>query len=55
MAITFDVVHRFQENKVLQAARIMNNIPKSRKRWQLCHHGNLDLLNKKFRKIPVWL
>ena len=27
MAVTFDVLDRFQENKVLQTAQIMNNIP----------------------------
>ena len=26
MAVTFDVLDRFQENKVLQTAQIMNNI-----------------------------
>ena len=31
MAITFDVLDRFQENKVLQTAQIMNNIPRSNK------------------------
>ena len=31
MAITFDVLHRFQENKVLHTAQIMNNIPSSSK------------------------
>ena len=31
MAITFDVLDRFQENKVLQTAQIMNNIPRSSK------------------------
>ena len=45
MAITFDVLNRFQENKVFQAAQIMNNIPRSSKKWYFCHHGNRDLLN----------
>ena len=31
MAITFDVLDRFQENKVLQTAQIMDNIPRSTK------------------------
>ena len=31
MAITFDVLDRFQENKVLQTAQTVNNIPRSRK------------------------
>ena len=30
MTITFDVLDRFQENKVLQTAQIMNNIPRIR-------------------------
>ena len=29
MIITFDVLDRFKENKVLQTAQIMSNIPKS--------------------------
>ena len=33
MAITFDVLDQFQENKVFQAAQIMNNILKSNKKW----------------------
>ena len=37
---SFDVLDLFQENKVLQTAEIVNN---------------RDLLNQKFRKIPVWL
>ena len=37
---SFDVLDRFQENKVLLTAKIVNN---------------RDLLNQKFRKIPVWL
>ena len=45
MAITFDVLDRFQENKVLQTAQIMNNIPRSSKKLQLCHQGNRDLFN----------
>ena len=32
MAITFDVLDRFQQNKVLQTAKIMNNIPRSSKK-----------------------
>ena len=32
MAITFDVLDRFRENKVLQTAQIMNNIPKASKK-----------------------
>ena len=51
----FDVLDRCQENKVLQTAQIMNNIPRSSKKWWLCHHGNRHLLNWKFRKIHVWL
>ena len=31
MAITFDVLDRFQENKVLQTTQIMNHIPRSSK------------------------
>ena len=31
MAITFDVLDRFQENKAFQTAHIMNNIPSSSK------------------------
>ena len=50
MAITFDLLDRFQENK----AQTMNNVLKSNTKW-LCPHGNRDLLNHKFRKIPVWL
>ena len=33
MAITFDVLGQFQENKVLQAAHKMNNISKSSEKW----------------------
>ena len=29
MAITFDVLDQFQENKVFQTAKITNNIPRS--------------------------
>ena len=28
MTITFDIQDRFQQNKVLQTAQIMNNIPR---------------------------
>ena len=49
----FDVLHRFQENKVFRTAQTMINILKSNTKWKLCHHGNCDLLNWKFRKIPV--
>ena len=31
MTITFDLLDRFKENKVLQTAQIMSNIPKSSK------------------------
>ena len=31
--ITFDVLDRFQQNKVLQIPQILNNIPRSSKRW----------------------
>ena len=31
--ITFDVLDRCQENKALQTAQIMNNIPRSSKKW----------------------
>ena len=31
MDITFDVLDRFQENKVLQTVQVMNNIPRSSK------------------------
>ena len=44
MAITFDVLGRFQENKVLQTAQIMNNISRLIRKWYLCHRGNCDLL-----------
>ena len=33
MAITFDVLDRFQENKVFKTAQIITNIPKSSKKW----------------------
>ena len=33
MAITIDVLDRFQENIVLQTAQIMSNIPRSSKKW----------------------
>ena len=42
MAITFDLLDRFQENKVLQTAQTMNNILKSNTKWYLCPHGNRD-------------
>ena len=45
ITITFDVVDRFQENKVFLTAQIMNNILRSSAKWYLCHHGNHDLLN----------
>ena len=32
MTITFDVHYRFQENKILQTAHIMNDIPRSGKK-----------------------
>ena len=35
MAITFDVVDRFQENKVFQTAQVMNNILRSSKNGTL--------------------
>ena len=31
MSVTFDVENQFQENKVLQTAQIMNDIPRSSK------------------------
>ena len=49
------VLDRFQENKVFKTAQIMNNILGSSKKWQLCDHGNGDLLKLKFRKISVWI
>ena len=52
---SFDVLDRFQNNNVFKTAQIMNNISRSSKKWQFCHHGNCDLLNWKFRRIPVWL
>ena len=33
MAINFDVLDRFQENKALQTAQIINNILRSSKKW----------------------
>ena len=33
MAITFDVLNQFQENKVLQTAQIMNSISRLSKKW----------------------
>ena len=33
MAITFEVLDRFQENKVFKTAQIMNNISGSSKKW----------------------
>ena len=33
ITITFDVLDRFQENRVLQTAQIMKNIPRSSKIW----------------------
>ena len=33
MAITFALLDRFQENKVLQTAQTMNNILKSNTKW----------------------
>ena len=33
MAITFDVLDRFQGNNVSKTAQIINNIPRSRKKW----------------------
>ena len=55
MTITSDVLDPFQENNVFQTAHTMNNILGSNTKWWLCCHGNHDLLNWKFRKIPVWL
>ena len=45
ITITFDALDQFQENKVCQTAQTMNNILKSKTKWELCHHGNRDLLN----------
>ena len=36
MAITFDLVDRFQENIVSQTAKTMKNILKSNTKWQVC-------------------
>ena len=33
MAITFDALDRFQENKVFKTAQIMSNIPESSEKW----------------------
>ena len=33
MTITFDLLDRFQENKVLQTAQTMNNILSSKTKW----------------------
>ena len=35
MAITFDLLERFQENKVFQTAQTMNNILMSNTKWSL--------------------
>ena len=33
MAITFDLLDGFQENKVFRTAQTMNNVLKSNKKW----------------------
>ena len=45
MTISFDVLDRFQENKVFQIAQTMNNILRSNTKWWFCQDGNRDLLN----------
>ena len=50
MAITFDLLDRFQENKVFQTAQTMDNIFKSNTKWWLCPYGNRDLFKLEVQK-----
>ena len=55
MTITFNGLIPFQENKVFQTARTMNNFLKSNAKWWLCYHRNHNLEGLEVQEMPVGL